>query len=70
MTRFNALHHAAFNEDKLMVKYLIDAGIEQNNLKGNVTLIRALKQDRKEDMANYLISLGVKDEGCQEDKCF
>ena len=70
VTRFNALHHAAFNEDKLMVKYLIDAGIEQNNLKGNVTLIRALKQDRKEDMANYLISLGVKDEGCQEDKCF
>ena len=70
VTRFNALHHAAFNKDKAMVKYLIEVGIEQNNLKGNVTLIRALDQDGKADMAKYLISLGVKDDGCKEKKCF
>jgi len=70
VTRFNALHHAAFNKDKAMVKYLIGVGIEQNNLKGNVTLIRALGQDVKADMAKYLISLGVKDKGCEEKKCF
>ena len=70
VTRFNALHHAAFNKDKAMVKYLIEVGIEQNNLKGNVTLIRALSQDGKEDMAKYLTSLGMKDEGCKERKCF
>jgi len=70
VTRFNALHHAAFNKDKAMVKYLIKVGIEQNNLKGNVTLIRALNEDGKADMAKYLISLGMKDDGCKEKKCF
>ena len=70
VTRFNALHHAAFNGNKEMVKYLIDLGIEQKNLKGNVTLIRALNEDNKKDMAEFLISLGMKDDGCQEERCF
>ena len=70
VTRFNALHHAAFNGNKEMVKYLIDAGVEQKNLKGNVSLIRALNEDNKKDMAKYLISLGIKDDGCQEQRCF
>ena len=70
VTRFNALHHAAFNGNKAMVKYLVDIGIEQKNLKGNVTLIRALNEDNKSDMAEYVASLGVKDEGCEEVRCF
>ena len=70
VTRFNALHHAAFNGNKEMVKYLIDAGVEQKNLKGDVSLIRALNEDSKKDMAKYLISLGLKDDGCQEQRCF
>ncbi len=70
VTRFNALHHAAFNGNKAMVKYLIDIGIEQKNLKGNVTLIRALNEDNKSDMAEYVASLGVKNEGCEEQRCF
>ena len=70
VTRFNALHHAAFNGNKEMVKYLIDAGVEQKNLKGDVSLIRALNKDNKKDMAKYLISLGLKDDGCQEQRCF
>lgn len=70
VTRFNALHHAAFNGNKAMVKYLIDIGIEQKNLKGNVTLIRALNEDNKSDMAEYVASLGLKDEGCEEIRCF
>jgi len=71
VTRFNALHHAAFNGDKEMVKYLIDNGINtQQNLKGDVSIIRALNEDNKKDMADYLISLGIKDEGCEDRKCF
>lgn len=70
VTRFNALHHAAFNGNKEMVKYLIDLGIEQKNLKGDVSLIRALKEDNKVEMADYVASLGVKDEGCTEKRCF
>jgi len=71
VTRFNALHHAAFNGDKEMVKYLIDSGINtKQNLKGDVSIIRALNEDNKKDMADYLISLGIKDEGCEDRKCF
>ena len=70
VTRFNALHHAAFNGNKKMVKYLIDIGIEQKNLKGDVSLIRALKEDNKAEMADYVSSLGMKDEGCKEKRCF
>ena len=70
VTRFNALHHAAFNGNKEMVKYLIDIGIEQKNLKGDVSLIRALKEDNRAEMADYVASLGVKDEGCKEKRCF
>jgi ankyrin repeat protein len=71
VTRFNALHHAAFNGDKEMVKYLVDNGInKQQNLKGDVSIIRALKEDNKAEMADYLATLGIKDEGCQEKRCF
>ena len=71
VTRFNALHHAAFNGDKEMVKYLVDNGInKQQNLKGDVSIIRALKEDNKPEMADYLATLGIKDEGCQEKRCF
>lgn len=71
VTRFNALHHAAFNGDKKMVKYLLDNGInKQQNLKGDVSIIRALNEDNKKEMADYLLSLGIKDEGCQEKRCF
>ena len=71
VTRFNALHHAAFNGDKEMAKYLVDNGInKQQNLKGDVSIIRALKEDNKPEMADYLVTLGIKDEGCQEQKCF
>ena len=71
VTRFNALHHAAFNGDREMAKYLVDNGInKQQNLKGDVSIIRALKEDNKAEMADYLLTLGIKDEGCQEKRCF
>ena len=71
ITRFNALHHAAFNGSKPMVDYLVEIGIDKTKkLKGDVSIIRALKEDGKEKMADYLLSLGFKDEGCQERRCF
>jgi hypothetical protein len=54
-----------------MAKYLVDNGInKQQNLKGDVSIIRALKEDNKADMADYLVTLGIKDEGCQDKRCF
>ena len=38
-------------------------------LKGDVSIIRALKEDGKTDMVKFLLSLGVSEEGC-EGKCF
>ena len=71
ITRFNALHHAAFNGSKPMVDYLVKIGIDKTKkLKGDVSIIRALKEDGKGKMADYLLSLGFKDEGCQEKRCF
>ena len=71
ITRFNALHHAAFNGSKPMVDYLVEIGIDKTKkLKGDVSIIRALKEDGKEKMAEYLLSIGFKDEGCQEKRCF
>ncbi len=71
ITEFNALHHAAFNGHKAMVDYLVKIGIDKTkNLKGDVSIIRALNEDGKGKMAEYLLSLGFKDEGCQEKRCF
>jgi ankyrin repeat protein len=71
ITRFNALHHAAFNGSKPMVDYLVEIGIDKTKkLKGDVSIIRALKEDGKVNMAEYLLSLGFKDEGCKEKRCF
>jgi len=71
ITKFNALHHAAFNGSQLMVDYLIDIGIDKSQkLRGDVSLIRALQEDRKPKMAKYLLSIGFVDDGCQEKRCF
>ena len=71
ITEFNALHHAAFNGHKAMVDYLVKIGIDKTkNLKGDVSIIRALNEDGKGKMAEYLLTLGFKDEGCQEKRCF
>ena len=71
ITEFNALHHAAFNGHKAMVDYLVEIGIDKTkNLKGDVSIIRALNEDGKEKMAEDLLSIGFKDEGCQEKRCF
>ena len=71
ITEFNALHHAAFNGHKAMVDYLVEIGIDKTkNLKDDVSIIRALKEDGKVNMAKYLLSIGFKDEGCQEKRCF
>ena len=71
ITRFNALHHAAFNGSKPMVDYLVKMGIDKTQkLKGDVSIIRALREDGKEKMAEYLLSIGFKDDGCQEKRCF
>ena len=71
ITKFNALHHAAFNGSTEMVDYLVEIGINKaQNLKGDVSIIRALREDGKPKMSEYLLSIGFKVEGCKTKRCF
>jgi len=73
VTRWNALIHAAFNNNKQMVLFLSQNGIDmQKKLKGDVSLIFAMRDQGNDEMAEYLLSLGVLDDGCnpKEDICF
>ena len=56
-----------------MVLFRYENGIEmQKKLKGDDSRIFAMRDQGKNEMAEYLLSLGVKDDGCNpiEDVCF
>jgi len=56
-----------------MVLFLSENGIDmQKKLKGDVSLIFAMRDQGNNEMADYLLSLGVLDNGCnpKEDICF
>jgi uncharacterized protein len=62
---------AAFNGNDEMVKLLAKSGADVNTkLKGDVSLIRYFRDEGNTKMVELLTSLGVKDDGCQDDNCF
>lgn len=62
---------SAFNHQEEMVKLLAKSGADVNvKLKGDVSLIRYFRDEGDTKMVELLTSLGVKDDGCQEDHCF
>lgn len=66
-----AFHLAAFNGFDDMVKLLAQSGANINEkLKADVSIIRALKDTGNTHMVELLTSLGVKDDGCQDERCF
>lgn len=66
-----AFHMAAFSGNKELVKYFATAGADVNKkLKGDVSLVRYFKDQGQQEMVELLESLGVKNDGCQEEKCF
>jgi len=70
LTKMNAFHHAAFDGRTDMVKYLASKGADINKkMKGGVSIVRVVKEKGDTKMANLLLSLGVSEEGC-EDQCF
>ncbi|MDP1658664.1 MAG: ankyrin repeat domain-containing protein [Methylotenera sp.] len=67
----SAFHLAAFNGFDDMVKLLASSGANVNEkLKADVSIIRALKDSGNTHMVELLTSLGVKNDGCQEERCF
>lgn len=71
----NAQHSAfmlaALHNQEEMAKFLAKSGADVNiKLKGDVSLIRYFRDEGNTKMVELLTSLGVKDDGCQEDQCF
>ena len=62
---------AALNGQEEMVKFLAKSGADVNiKLKGDVSLIRFFRDEGNKHMVEMLTGLGVKDDGCAEEKCF
>jgi uncharacterized protein len=62
---------AALNGQEEMMKFLASSGADVNiKLKGDVSLIRYFRDEGNKHMVELLTSLGVKDDGCLEERCF
>ena len=72
-TKMTAFHLAAFDNYDNIVTYLAKSGADiQKKMKGDISIIRVMKDEgeRGANMVKLLTSLGVKDDGCVEEKCF
>ena len=73
VTQWTAFHLAAFDNYDSIVKYLAEHGADINKkTKADISIVRIMKDEgaRGENMVKLLTSLGVKNDGCQEEKCF
>ncbi len=66
INKMTAFHHAAYNNNAEMVKYLAAKGADVNKkMRGDVSILRAMKDLGNTKMVELLQSLGVKDDGCE-----
>lgn len=71
MTKWTAFYHAAYDGNKDMAKFLADKGANINiKARGEVSVLRLLRDKGDAQMVEFLIKMGVKDDGCEEEKCF
>ena len=71
ITKMTALSLAAYNGHADVVKYLLSKGANPNiNLRGNVSILRILRDEGKTEMFDLLKQNGAKEEGCSDEKCF
>ncbi len=71
ISRLTAFHLAALGGHKEVVKLLAAKGADINvKMLADVTILRPLREEGKADMVKLLLDLGVKDDGCEDEKCF
>jgi len=71
VTQWTAFHHAVYDGNEEIVKYLASKGADINKkMRGDVDVIRMARDLGHTKMVDLLISLGVKNDGCQEERCF
>lgn len=70
ISKNSAFHLAAFNNNAELVKVLAKRGVDVNlKLRGDVSILRAIRDMGNTQMVELLTSVGVKDDGCLEEKC-
>jgi len=71
ITKMTALSLAAVDGHTDIVKYLLSKGADPNiKLRGNVSVVRVVRDDGNQAMVDLLMQNGAKDDGCKEEKCF
>ncbi len=71
MTKMTAFHLAAYENFPELVKFLAANGADLNaKLRGDVSIVRAVRDTGNTKMVDLLLSLGVPDDGCKDEKCF
>jgi ankyrin repeat protein len=71
LTKMSAIQMAAYDGYTEIVKYLASKGADLNlKLKGDVSIVRVVRDTGNTKMVDLLLSLGAKDDGCKEEKCF
>jgi uncharacterized protein len=71
ISRLTAFHLAALGGHQDVVKLLAAKGADVNiKMRADVSILRALRDEGKTEMIKLLTDLGVKDDGCQDEKCF
>lgn len=69
ITKMTALSLAAYEGYQDVVEYLLSKGADPNiKLRGGVSIVRAVRDIGNNEMADFLLKNGAKDDGC-EGKC-
>lgn len=70
ITKMTALSLAAIDGYTEVVTYLLSKGADPNiKLRGNVSIVRVVRDEGNTAMVDLLLKNGAKDDGCKE-KCF
>ncbi|MEZ0238457.1 MAG: ankyrin repeat domain-containing protein [Methylophilaceae bacterium] len=71
ITKMTALALAAVDGYSDVVSYLLSKGADPNiKLRGNVSIVRVVRDEGNTAMVDLLMKGGAKDDGCKDGKCF